>query len=117
MLRTACSACERPGDFDAARLVNPIRCGAPACSADGLGRGRTLPPERGCPQPQHVRRVLRLGTSESHCVGEAAAAEDSRALTEFRRLRAGAVPRCTRWLMRCITSLALRGIGGMLLRA
>src|ERR1039458_748506 len=31
---------------------------------DSPGRIRTLPPERGCPQPQHVSRVLRLGTTE-----------------------------------------------------
>src|ERR1035441_3891999 len=64
---------------------------------DSPGRIRTLQPERGCPQPQHVSRVLRLGTTESHCLGGAAAAEDSRAPTESRRLRAVAAPRCARF--------------------
>src|ERR1017187_10566752 len=51
------------------------------------GRGFTLPPplafgtgpERGCPQPQHVRKGLSLGTLGQRCAVGAAAAGDSRA--------------------------------------
>jgi hypothetical protein len=45
----------------------------------GLRRILILPPERGCPQPQHVRKgagLLRVGQA---CVVGTAAAEDSRA--------------------------------------
>src|SRR5208282_3207838 len=55
----------------------------------------TLPPERGCPQPQHVRKGLGPGTLGRRCVAGAAAAGNSRAPAASRRLKAPAATSCT----------------------
>ena len=57
-----------------------------------------LPPERGCPQPQHVREGLLLGIFGPHRAARATAAGDSRAPATSRRVKAAGVPRCARSL-------------------
>ena len=68
-----------------------------AISGGGRRRIRTLPPERGCPQPQQQRlsnaaRVFRDSTPY-----ERAAAGDSNAPARSQRPRAVAVPKCALW--------------------
>jgi hypothetical protein len=63
---------------------------------DNSGRILTLPPERGCPQPQHERKGADPGAVGQACAVGAAAAEDSRAPAASRRRRGVVVSRCAR---------------------
>ena len=59
-------------------LFCPLSCQI-SCNLKGPGRILILPPEHGCPQPQHVAGGAGLGTLGQGCVFGVAAAEDSRA--------------------------------------